>query len=167
MKDATYWIEKLDLKRHPEGGYFKETYRSNEVISKEALPQRFGGDRVFSTCIYFLLYKTNFSSFHAIRQDEIWHFYEGSALTIHIIDQKGDYCRLKLGRNFENGELFQAIVRAGSWFAAAVNNIEAYSLVGCTVAPGFEFADLQMPGYQKLVDLYPQHKEIIDKYTRS
>ena len=83
MRDGDYWIKKLSLKRHPEGGYFKETYRSREVILKHALPARFSGDRVFSTCIYFLLEKTDFSAFHAIQQDEVWHFYEGSSLTIH------------------------------------------------------------------------------------
>ena len=165
MKDATYWIEKLDLQRHSEGGYFKETYRSNEIISKETLPTRFAGDRVFSTCIYYLLDEKDFSAFHAIKQDEIWHFYDGSSLSIHIIDQKGTYSNAKLGRDFENGESFQTVVKAGSWFAAAVNNEEAYSLVGCTVAPGFEFSDFKMPVRKKLVDLYPEHKEIIDKFT--
>ena len=87
MTNADYWIQKLGLERHPEGGYFKETYRSCEVISKHAMPARFNGDRAFSTCIYFLLNKKDFSAFHAIRQDEVWHFYEGASLTIHILDQ--------------------------------------------------------------------------------
>ena len=165
MRDADYWIKKLSLKRHPEGGYFKETYRSREVILKHALPARFSGDRVFSTCIYFLLEKTDFSAFHAIQQDEVWHFYEGSSLTIHIIDQKGEYTAAKLGRDIESGESFQAAVRAGCWFAAAVKNTESYSLVGCTVAPGFDFADIEMADRNRLVALYPEHRDIIEKYT--
>jgi hypothetical protein len=165
MLNAEYWIKKLGLKRHPEGGYFKETYRSSEVILKHALPARFNGDRAFSTCIYFLLNQKEFSAFHVIQQDEVWHFYEGSSLAIHIIDQKGEYTAVKLGRNTENGESFQEVVRAGCWFAAAVNNTEAYALVGCTVAPGFDFADFKMADRNRLVALYPEHRDIIEKYT--
>ena len=165
MINADYWIKKLGLKRHPEGGYFKETYRSSEVILKHALPARFNGDRVFSTCIYFLLDKKEFSAFHVIQQDEVWHFYEGSSLTIHIIDQKGEYTTVKLGKNIKDGESFQAVVRAGCWFAAAVKNTESYSLVGCTVAPGFDFADFKMADRNNLVELYPEHRDIIEKYT--
>ncbi len=165
MINADYWIKKLDLKRHPEGGYFKETYRSSEVILKHALPARFNGDRVFSTCIYFLLNKKEFSAFHAIQQDEVWHFYEGSSLIIHIIDQKEVYSAAKLGRDIENGDSFQAVVRAGCWFAATVNNTEAYALVGCTVAPGFDFAYFKMADRNNLVALYPEHRDIIEKYT--
>ena len=165
MKKADYWIDKLDLQPHPEGGYFKETYRSHEVIPKNALPERFGGDRVFSTCIYFLLNKKNFSAFHVIKQDEIWHFYEGSSLTLHIIDQDGNYSTLKLGREFENGESLQAVVKAGCLFAAAIDNKDSYSLVGCTVAPGFEFADFEMPSRHELVKRHPEFREVIERFT--
>ena len=166
MKDANYWIKKLDLKRHPEGGYFKETYRSDEVIFKDALPKRFSGDRVFSTSIYFLLNKKDFSAFHRIKQDEVWHFYEGSSLTLHIIDQTGDYSAIKIGRNIEDNELFQAVVERKCWFAASVNNVEEFSLVGCTVAPGFDFADFEMPDRKSLASKYPEHIKIINKFTR-
>ena len=166
MKDAAFWIKKLDLKIHPEGGYFKETYRSDEIISEKCLPQRFDGDRVFSTCIYYLLNQVDFSAFHEINQDEVWHFYDGSSLTIHIIDQNGAYACAKLGRDIENGESFQKVVKANSLFAAAVNDTESYSLVGCTVAPGFDYNDFKMPARSKLVDRYPKHKEIIEKFTK-
>ena len=165
MKDANYWIDKLELRCHPEGGYFKETYRSHEVIPKNALPDRFTGDRVFSTCIYFLLNKRNFSAFHIIKQDEIWHFYEGSSLTLHIIDQEGTYSALNLGREIDNGESLQAVVKAGCLFAAAIDNPETFSLVGCTVAPGFEFADFEMPDRNKLVRLHPEHRELIERFA--
>jgi len=165
MQDAEYWIEKLGLQPHPEGGFFRETYRSHEVILKQALPERFAGDRVFSTCIYFLLNKKECSVFHRIQQDEGWHFYEGSSLTIHIIDPLGEYSAVKLGRDIENGESFQAVVKAGCWFAAAVDNTEAFSLVGCTVAPGFDFADFDIADRHRLVALYPEHRDVIEKYT--
>jgi len=167
MHSAEYWINTLNLKRHPEGGFYKETYRSSETISKSALPTRFSADRVFSTCIYFLLGCKEYSAFHVIQQDEIWHFYEGSSLTIHIIDPGGEYVAFKLGRHIDHGESFQAVVRAGCWFAAAVDDAEAYALVGCTVAPGFDFADFEMAERKKLVELYPAHRDIIEKYTQS
>jgi len=166
MKDATFWIKMLDLKMHPEGGYFKETYRSDEIISEKFLPQRFDGDRAFATCIYYLLNQTDFSAFHEINQDEVWHFYDGSSLTIHIIDQNGNYSCAKLGRDIENGESFQKVVRANSLFAAAVDDIKSYSLVGCTVAPGFEFMDFKIPDRSELVNRYPKHKEIVEKFTK-
>ncbi len=165
MIKAEYWIEKLKLQRHPEGGYFKETYRSDETISGHALPKRFNGPRAFSTCIYFLLPPHEYSAFHAIQQDEIWHFYTGSSLTIHIINQGGEYRALRLGREIEKGDSFQTVVRAGCWFAAAVNNPAEYALVGCTVAPGFDFADFEMAGRRKLVARYPAHREVIEKFT--
>lgn len=166
MKNAEYWIEKLHLLPHPEGGHFRETYRAREVIVKDALPKRFKGDRVFSTCIYYLLNRQEYSAFHAIKQDEIWHFYEGSSLTIHIIDRGGNYSAVKLGRDLESGEAPQAVVRAGCWFAAAVNNIDGYALVGCcTVAPGFDFADFEMADRNTMIERYPEHRNIIVKYT--
>ena len=165
MKNADYWIERLELQPHPEGGYFKETYRSNEVILEHALPERFKGRRVFSTCIYFLLLPNEYSAFHSIQQDEVWHFYAGSPLTIHIIDQQGHYSALKLGNDFEKGESFQTVVPAGCWFAASVDNASECALTGCTVAPGFDFADFEMADRKKLIALYPDHREIIERYT--
>jgi predicted cupin superfamily sugar epimerase len=133
---------------------------------EQALPERFKGDRPFSTCIYFLLAPHEYSAFHRIQQDEIWHFYAGSSLTIHIIDQQGEYTALKLGREIIKGYSFQEIVRAGCWFAAAVNNTAEFALVGCTVAPGFDFADFQMADRDNLSKLYPAHRKIIEKYTK-
>jgi predicted cupin superfamily sugar epimerase len=167
MKDAEYWIENLGLQPHPEGGFFKETYRSKEIIPKSALPERFEGDRVFSTCIYFLLKGDEFSAFHRIKQDELWHFYDGSPLTVHIIDAYGAYSKIILGKNPEQGESLQTVVRAGCYFAAETNNKESFSLVGCTVAPGFDFADLEMPSRAALIDLFPEHAEIVENLTGS
>ena len=137
MKSAKMWISELNLVPLPEeGGWFRELYRSDEYIPEESLPDRFPGKRSFSTSIYYLLESSEFSAFHRIKQDEIWHFYEGSSLTIHIIDQKGEYKKVLLGRNIRKGENFQAIISKGDLFAATVNEIDSFSLVGCTVAPG-------------------------------
>ena len=166
MTEATQWIEGLGLQRHPEGGYFRESYRCEEILTKDRLPGRFRGDRAFSTAIYFLLNANDFSAFHRIKQDEGWHFYDGSGLTIHVIDPEGSYLSIKLGKNLAEGELPQAVVKAGWLFGATVNDTRSYSLVGCTVAPGFDFADFEMPGREELCRQYPQHRQLIERLTR-
>ncbi len=166
MKDARYWIDRLGLVRHPEGGHYRESYRSHESIARSHLPERLSGDRSFSTAIYFLLPGDEFSAFHRIKQDEVWHFYEGSTLTIHVIDPKGEYSRIALGRRIERGEALQAMVTAGYLFGASVDDPASYALVGCTVAPGFDFDDLEVPRREALLAQYPQHRAIIERLTR-
>lgn len=165
MKDASYWIKSFKLKAHPEGGYYREIYRSQERVAKDALPPRFIGDRCFSTSIYFLLKVDQFSAFHKIKQDEIWHFYQGAALKIHVIDREGRYKCKGLGSNPDSEQAFQVVVNAGDYFAASVDAKEGFSLVGCSVAPGFEFDDFDMPTREELVKQFPQHEDLIDKYT--
>ncbi|OGI10457.1 MAG: hypothetical protein A2Y40_08275 [Candidatus Margulisbacteria bacterium GWF2_35_9] len=166
MKDTAYWINHLNLQAHPEGGYYRETYRSDEIIAMAALPNRFSGDRNFSTGIYFLLDKANISAFHRIKQDEIWHYYDGSSLSIHIINADGQYCVKKLGINIEENEEPQVIVPAASYFAAEVNNKTSFTLCGCTVAPGFDFADFEMPNKQTMIKLFPNQLSLIKIFTR-
>jgi predicted cupin superfamily sugar epimerase len=160
-------IARLDLERHPEGGWFRETYRASEMISGQSLPARFSGDRASSTAIYFLLAKDEISAFHRIKSDELWHFYGGATLTVHTIASNGEYQQLKLGRDLDNGEFFQATVLAGVWFGAEVSGDGDYSLVGCTVAPGFDFSDFEMGDRAKLLADFPAHEEIIARLTRS
>lgn len=159
-------IENLELAPHPEGGYFRETYRSPGEIEQENLGANFEGKRNFSTCIYFLLTSNDFSSFHRIKQDEIWHFYDGSAILLHVISPSGDYAKHLIGRDLEQGETPQHVVPAGCWFAAEVMEKNAYSLVGCTVSPGFDFRDFEMKSRQELVSLFPDREAIITKLTR-
>jgi uncharacterized protein len=163
---ARAWIDRLQLRRHPEGGWFRETYRSDEVVSRAALPHRFDGDRAFSTAIYFLVEGEDFSALHGIKQDEIFHFYDGSALTLHVIDSAGNYATVKLGRDLAAGELPLAVMAAGSLFGATVNDPRSYALVGCTVAPGFDFADFSMPSREELCRQFPQHRQIVERLTR-
>jgi len=167
MSSAQVWIEQLGLTPHPEGGFFREVYRSDGVIPESALPDGFSGDRNFATSIYFLLQDDEFSAFHRIRQDELWYFHDGVPLTVHVINADGHCSELKLGRDIANGCLPQGVVRAGSWFAASVEDSVGFSLVGCTVAPGFEFADFEMPTKASLTSRFPQHAELIGKLTRS
>jgi predicted cupin superfamily sugar epimerase len=166
-KDAQYWIKKLNLLPHPEGGYFRQTYRADLVILREALTPNFTGARAASTAIYFLLDAENFSAFHRIRSDELWHFYAGNSLEIHVIDPNGTYSRLLLGNNPDAGESFQAVVKAGCWFASRVQNPKSFALVGCTVAPGFDFEDFELAKRFYLSQLFPQHKCLIEDLTRS
>jgi predicted cupin superfamily sugar epimerase len=166
MTDANQWIERLQLKRHPEGGNFRETYRSDEVVPRQSLPARFTGDRAMATAIYFLLEGDDFSALHRIKQDEVWHFYDGATLTVHVIDLEGNYTPLQLGRNLSAGEAPQAVVKAGCYFGATVNDPRSYALVGCTVAPGFDFADFEMPSREGLWQRYPQHRQLIERLTK-
>ena len=166
MKSTHDWVKKLNLQAHPEGGMYRQTYKSHEKISKMALPDRFSGDRMFSTAIYFFLAGDDFSAFHRIKQDELWHFYDGSSLTIHIIAPDASYSTQQLGINIDKGEAPQRVVKAGCYFAVEINDKHSYSLSGCSVAPGFDFADFEMPERNRLIELFPLHKDIITKYTR-
>lgn len=165
-KDATYWVKRLRLEPHPEGGYFRQTYRSEITITRETLPAGFGGDRAASTAIYFLLEGKNFSAFHRLRSDEMWHFYIGAPVRVHVIDTAGKYSSIILGNDPEAGQVFQAVVGAGCWFGSHVADWESFALVGCTVAPGFDFEDFEMGKRAELVANYPQHRELIRKLTR-
>jgi len=151
---------------HPEGGYYKETYRSNELIQHHALPQRFAGSRSFSTAIYFLLDRGNFSAFHRIKSDECWHFYAGGPLLIYIIHPGGSLQSAKLGSNIFNDETFQFVVPAGCWFASVPADETAFSFAGCTVAPGFDFADFELAQREELTTAFPRHELIIKQLTR-
>ncbi len=228
--DAKYWIEKLRLERHPEGGYFRQTYKSalrivpepprsqppeenagrvGQTQTRVEQPSRvgeskiptlaaktaarvghparrvgqsglsgFSGPRAASTAIYFLLGGEDFSAFHRLRSDEMWHFYAGSALVVHVIDAAGEYSSVLLGNDPERGEVFQAVVKAGCWFASEVARDShvsqkrrdmghpTYALVGCTVAPGFEFEDFELAKREELVRQFPKHRKLIEKLTR-
>lgn len=166
MQDIHYWINRLQLQPHPEGGFYRETYRASLQIGKSALPDGFHGSRNASTAIYFLIDGANFSAFHRIAGDEMWHFYVGNVLAIDVIDPAGQHSEILVGNNPDAGETFQAIVPAGCWFAAHVKDLDSFSLVGCTVAPGFDFADFELAERGRLTAQYPQHRELIKRLTR-
>lgn len=166
MKDIEEIIQNLELKPHPEGGYFRETYRSEGTIDQKNLGKAYSGFRNQATCIYFLLTSKAFSTFHKIQQDEIWHFYKGSPIELHMISPNGDYSKVRIGNSFNKGELPQFVVPGGHWFAAETLNKGSYSLVGCTVSPGFDFKDFILGDRQKLLSQFPQQREIITRFTR-
>ena len=159
-------VEFYQLQPHPEGGFFKETYRSTEKISLQGLPVRFDGDRSFSTAIYFLLPAGHFSAFHKIKSDEVWHFYAGEPLHIYVINEDGSMTTIKLGANIFNGETMQAVVNAGCWFASRPVKNTGYCFVGCTVSPGFDFADFELAKAEELAAQYPSHEDFINSLCR-
>jgi len=167
MKKADYYIEKLGLSAHVEGGAFKETYRSATRIAHQHLSEDFKGDRNISTAIYFLLKHGQFSALHKISSDELWHFYDGDPLCIYEITVKGELKKHIIGKNLENGESFQCIIQAGSWFGSRCEIKNGFSLVGCTVAPGFDFEDFVLADREALLKEFPQYKSLIEELTYS
>lgn len=157
-------IASLQLARHPEGGWFRETYRSAEAIPGAALPGRFDGDRSFCTAIHFLLEAGDISALHRIRSDELWHFHAGSPLVIHAISADGACRSWRLGSDVAAGGRFQVAVPAGCWFGAEPTG--AYALVGCTVSPGFDFRDFELGDRRRLLELFPQHAALVTRLTR-
>ena len=164
-KTAQKYIANLDLTPHPEGGYFKEVYRSGEIIEAEHLPMRYSKKRNFSTSIYFLLEGNQVSKFHRLKSDEIWHFYDGSPIKIFIITQNGNLQEKILGRNLDNGELPQLVIEKGNWFGAKVTDKKSFSLIGCTVSPGFDFNDFELAKKQEMLNEFPNLRKIIDELT--
>jgi predicted cupin superfamily sugar epimerase len=166
MNTVEELIKHYTLQSHPEGGWYKESYKSIEVISSNALPGRFSGDRAFSTAIYFLLEEGNFSAFHRIKSDECWHFYTGGPLLVYVIFPSGKLEIIGLGNDFSRGELFQYVVPANCWFASRPAPGSSFSFVGCTVSPGFEFADFELANADVLQKIYPEHGIIIEELCR-
>lgn len=163
-KTADYWIEKLNLQAHPEGGYFNETYRSKDRLHESKLPDRYNTSRVFGTSIYFLLTTESVSNFHRLASDEIWHYHQGGSALIHMISKDGELTSSRIGNDLEAGESLQVIIPRGTWFAAEVIR-EDYILVGCTVAPGFEFEDFELANREILLNQYPELSNLINRFS--
>jgi len=165
-KTADYWIRRLNLEEHPEGGYYKRVYTSELQLKQSSLPQTFGGDRPVCTSIYYLLRQNEFSAFHRIQSDELWHFYDGNGLKIYELTPDGNLTDHLLGLEIEKGQSPFHVVKAGNWFAAELLPDSLYTLVGCTVSPGFDFSEFELADRKKLTSNYPKHKNLIAKLTR-
>ncbi|EPY2276304.1 cupin domain-containing protein [Clostridium sporogenes] len=166
MKDANYFIEKLDMIAHPEGGYYKESFISAENITDSDLTTAFEDKRILWTSIYFLLRNGEVSNFHRLKSDEMWYYHSGSPLTIYMITPEGELITEQLGLDIEKGEKPQVLVPKNYIFGSAMNN-KGYALVGCMVSPGFEFRDFELFERDTLLNLYPKYKETIEKLTRA
>jgi predicted cupin superfamily sugar epimerase len=165
MRPAEYWINQLQLLPHPEGGFYKETYRSKENIKLSGMPSRFTAPRSFSTAIYFLLRSQDKSLFHRIKSDELWHFHSGSVLHIYVLNNTGIDI-LKLGNDLENGQSLQVTIPANCWFGARVSSPDTYVLSSCTVAPGFDFNDFELADRKTLLKEFSELRDIITDLTR-
>jgi uncharacterized protein len=159
-------IDKYKLQPHPEGGWYTQTYKSIGTIPSCSVPEEFPDSRPYSTAIYFLLEKGNYSAFHRIKSDECWHFYYGDPLEIFVLKQNGELQIITLANNFEETQHFQFIVPANSWFASRPAAGSAFSFVGCTVSPGFTFEDFELAKQTELISTFPTHKEIIIQLCR-
>jgi uncharacterized protein len=159
-------VKILKLEPHPEGGYYKESYRSQGIIGFNDPTSNFSGERNYCTAIYYMLTTDTFSAFHRIKQDEIWHYYDGLPIQIHEIKSNGDYLITTLGREVVKGEQPQFVVPAGSWFGVSIVGDNGYALLGCTVAPGFDYTDFELADRANLISEFPHHAEIITRLTR-
>lgn len=158
-------IQAYSLLPHPEGGYFRETYRAPEAIAHAALPARFNGDRAYATAILFLLPQGSQSHLHRIAADEIWHFYLGDPLDVVILHPTGALEVVPLGQDLQAGQHLQYVVPAGCWFGALPQEGGQFSFVGCTVSPGFDFEDFELAQQAKLLSQYPDAAPWIERLT--
>jgi predicted cupin superfamily sugar epimerase len=156
--NAAYWIAHLNLQPHPEGGFYKEVFRSGIAVSRASLVKQ------ACTSIYYLLEGKDYSGFHRLASDEIWYFHKGAALHIHAINEDGNYTRYELSDS-STGNL-SIVIEAGIWFAAEIPSGDGFTLVSCAVAPGFEFAEFEMAEHDILITRYPQHAELLKRLCR-
>lgn len=159
--NADDWIAHLQLEDHPEGGYFRRSYTADLMLT---LPDR-AQSRPVATAIYYLLKGCQQSRLHRLQSDELWHFYAGSPLTLHVLDDQGIYIAQQLGSNPHANQHCQWAIRAGCWFGATVNDPDGFSLIGCTVAPGFDFDDFILADRVALICQYPRHAQLIERLT--
>lgn len=162
--DAAYWKRHFAMERHPEGGWWAPNYAAADTLMPAGLPKRYQGERLAGTAIYFLLEQGDFSAIHRLQSDEIWHWYAGSPLQLSWINATGMPVAHRLGPNPENLEAFQVVVPHNSWMAA--ETVGAFSLFGCTLAPGFHEEDFELGDKETLLARYPQHAAWIAQYTR-
>ena len=154
---AQYFIDNLNLVKHPEGGYYTSTFRAEDHLAVRDV------ERPIYTSIYFLLRSQDISHLHRLKSDELWYYHAGSSLTVHMIYPDGTYEAKKLGLNLEAGEVPQVVVPKNIIFGSSVDDADTFSLVGCMVAPGFDFADFELFTQGELLSDYPQHEAVIRK----
>lgn len=161
-------IERLDLKPHPEGGFYHQYYRADEELAAAALPARYGAPRALSTAIYYLLTADTFSEMHRLASDEIFHHYAGDAVEQLQLFADGSGRVMRLGMDLAAGERPQLVVLEGVWQGSrlAAGGEHGWALLGTTVAPGFDFADYRAGGRAELSAGWPAYRELIAALTR-
>jgi len=181
-RESEFIIKKLNMvKLEEEGGYYNESYRSDNYIQVEGSSDKSSKDGVYSyskadnkqslvrpvfTLIYYLLEGGQFSAFHKVKYDEIWHFYKGSPVNLYILTDSERLLYITLGNDIENNQQIHCVIKGNTWFGADIKDRTSYSLMGCSVSPGFDFRDFELGDRNKLTRMYPQHKDIINRLTR-
>ena len=157
MKSRTpeYWIDKLNLERHTEGGYFREVYRKKADVQ--------GGD--LATSIYYLLPSGEASKLHRLENDEVWYYHYGSPLILYFITPQGKAESYLLGPEVEQGHHFSKVIPARTIFGAEVRDPDTFSLVSCNMSPGFDYDDFELMDRKKMLTLYPEYADMIHKLT--
>jgi len=150
----------MGLQPHPEGGYYKEVYRSDKTVLRPSSTEL----KQACTSIYYLLEGSDYSGFHRLLSDELWYFHKGSPLHIHVIDEHGAYTGCELSDSPSGS--FSTAIKAGQWFASEIPSKSGFVLVSCAVAPGFDFAEFEMAKKAELIEEYPQHSQIINRMCR-
>lgn len=164
--DAKYWIDKLELSPHEEGGHYKQTFESDFKFSENSLKDSHGEQRSASTLIYYLLESGDFSQFHRLKSDEIWLFHKGQPLNIYELDPRLGLKIHKLGPDIELQQNFQILIPANRWFAAEVAGNNGFTLVSCMVSPGFSYQDFEIADKESLSGSFPGFVKVIEKFTR-
>jgi len=157
--NAKYLIEKLQLLRHPEGGWYRETYRSTETTLN-----KMGAIRNVCTAIYFMLEGNDKSHFHRIQSDEAWFFHSGEPMEILMLNNN-QLRTITLGNDILNEQVLQFVIPAQTWFAAKIKTGSGYSLVSCSVAPGFDFSDFELANREELSGIFPEYSDVINEFT--
>ncbi len=161
-------IRQLGLQPHPkEGGFFRETYRAGESWPTTALPARYQAARSASTAIYYLLTPNTYSAMHRLQSDEIFHFYLGDPIRMLQLEPNGTGRAIVLGRDILAGQQVQAIVPRAVWQGSCLEPGGAFALLGCTVAPGFDYADYEGGDRESLLTQYPAFADMIRRLTPS
>lgn len=167
MLTADDVIEKLGLRPHPcEGGFFAETYRSDEIISASGLSERYTTGKRFGTAVYYLITPETLSYIHRLRSDEIFHFYLGDPVTMLWLLPDGSSTTITLGPDLQSGQRVQVVVPRGVWQGAFLNEGGRFALLGTTVAPGFDYEDYEAGLREELIARYPDRREVIARLTR-
>ena len=163
--DINLLIEKLQLQPHPEGGFYKETYRANEHISADALPGRYQSERSFSTAIYYLLTEDTCSNLHKVETDELFHFYCGDPVSMLMLNADGSSEEIVIGNEILAEQHPQHLVTRGTWQGSSLLPGGSFALLGATVAPGFDFSDFTLGEFETLSKAYPNQIERIRQLT--
>ena len=165
MYTGKYFIEKMGMKPHPEGGFYKENIKAENVLTPETSGLPISGERKLWSSTYFLLKDRDFSAFHRLQSDEIWYYHSGTPLIVYIIKENGELEQVRLGLDIERDEKPQVLMQKGSIFGAVMDG-PGYSLFSCMVSPGYDPADFEMIPRETLLQDYPQYEQIIRRLTR-